>query len=70
MPYKAVVLALEFLERESEMASTNGTSRGRPIPIEDAIGMIQDLESHTGGLLSDEESDLDHQLYNMDENRR
>ncbi|CAH3152221.1 unnamed protein product [Porites lobata] len=69
MPYKAVVLALEFLERESEMASTNGTSRGRPIPIEDAIGMIQDLESHTGGLLSDKESDLDQQLYNMDENR-
>ena len=52
------------------MASTNGTSRGRPIPIEDAIGMIQDLESHIGGLLSDEESDLDQQLYNMDENRR
>ena len=70
MPYKAVVLALEFLERESEMASRSGTSCGRPIPIEDAIRMIQDLESDTGGLLSDEESDLDQQLYDMDENRR
>ena len=70
MPYKAVVLALEFLEQESEMASRSGTSCGWPIPIEDAIRMIQDLESDTGGLLSDQESDLDQQLYDMDENRR
>ena len=33
MPYKAVVLALEFLKRESEMASRSGTSHGRSIPI-------------------------------------
>ena len=32
--------------------------------------MIQDLGSDTGGLLSDEESDLDQQLYDIDENRR
>ena len=32
--------------------------------------MIQDLESDTGDFLSDEESDLDQQLYDMDENRR
>ena len=64
------MLALEFLERESEMASRSGTSCGRPIPIEDAIRMSQDLESDTGGLLSDEENDLDQQLYDMDENRR
>ena len=70
MPYKAVVWALEFLERESEMASRSGTLHGRSIPIEEASRMIQDLESDTGGLLSDEESDLDKQLYDMDENRR
>ena len=68
MPYKAVVFALEFLKRESEMASRSWTSFGRSIPIEEAIRMIQ--ESGTRGLLSDEESDLDQQLYDMDENRR
>ena len=35
-----------------------------------AIPMIQDQESGNGGLLTDEESDLDQQLYDMDENRR
>jgi len=70
MQNKAVVLVLEFLERESEMASRSGTLHGRSIPIEEAIRMIQDPESDTGGLLSDKESDLDQQLYDMDENRR
>ena len=70
MPYKAVVFALEFLKRESEMASRSWTSFGRSIPIEEAIRMIQDQESGNRGLLSDEESDLDQQLYDMDENRR
>ena len=63
-------MALEFFERESEMASRSGSSRGRSVPIEEAIRIIQDQESDTGGLLSDEESDLDQQLYDMDENRR
>ena len=44
------------------MASRSGTLPGRFIPTEEAIRMIQDQESGTGGLLSDEESDLDHQL--------
>ena len=44
------------------MASRSGTSRGRFILTEEAIRMIQDQESGTGSLLSDEESDLDHQL--------
>ena len=52
------------------MASRSWTSFGRSIPIEEAIRMIQDQESGTRGLLSDEESDLDQQLYDMDENRR
>ena len=70
MPYKAEVFALEFLKRESEMASRSWTSFGRSIPIEEAIPMIQDQESSTRGFVSDEESDLDQQLYDMDENRR
>ena len=44
------------------MASRSGTSRGPFIPTEEATRMIQDQESGSGGLLSDEESDLDHQL--------
>ena len=70
MLYKAEVFALEFLKRESEMASRSWTSFGRSIPIEEAIPMIQDQESSTRGFVSDEESDLDQQLYDMDENRR
>lgn len=65
-----MVLALEFLEQESKMASSSGTSRGQSIPLEQAIRIIQTQESDTGGLSSDEESDLDQQLYDMDENRR
>ena len=52
------------------MASRSWTSFGRSIPIEEAIRMIPDQESGTRGLLSDEESDLDQQLFDMDENRR
>ena len=70
MPYKAEVFALEFLKRESEMASRSWTSFGRSIPISEAIRMMQGQESGTRGLLSDKESDLDQQLYDMDENRR
>ena len=70
MPYKAEVFVLEFLKRENEMTSRSWTSFGRSIPIEEAIRMIQDQESGTRGFLSDEESDLDQQLYDMDENRR
>ena len=52
------------------MASGSGTSRGRSIPLEEAIRIIQAQETDTGGLSSDEESDLDQQLYDMDKNRR
>ena len=70
MPYKAVVLALELFERESEMASRSGSSRGRFITQEEIIRMIEEDETDTGGLSSDEESELDQQLYDMDEDRR
>ena len=52
------------------MASSSGTSRGRSISLEEAIRIIQREEIDTAGLASDEESDLDQQLYDMDENRR
>ena len=70
MPYKAVVLALEFFERESEMASRRGASRCQSISLEELIRRVQDEETDTGGLSIDEESDLDQQLYDMDEDRR
>ena len=37
MPYKEVVLALEFFERESERASRRGASRRQTISLEEAI---------------------------------
>ena len=64
------MLALEFFKRESEMASRSGISRGRSIPFEEVIRMIQNQETDIGGLLSDEKSDLDQQLDDMDEDRR
>ena len=70
MPYKVVVLALEFFERESEMASRRGVSRCPSITMEEFIRRVQDEETDGEGLPSDEESDLDQQLYDMDEDRR
>ena len=52
------------------MASNSGSSRGRFLTQEEIIRMIQDEETDTGGLSSDEESELDQQLYDMDEDRR
>ena len=70
MPYKAVVLDSEFFERESEMASRRGASRCPSIPLDELIRRVQDEETDTGGLSSNEESDLDQQLYDMDNDRR
>ena len=64
------MLVLEFLEQESEIASSGGTSCGRSIPLEEVIRIIQTQESDTGGLSSDEESDLDQELYDMAKNWR
>ena len=52
------------------MASSRRNSRGRSISLEEAIRIIESQESGTEGLTSDEESDLDQQLYDMDENLR
>ena len=70
MPYKAVVFALEFLERESEMASRRGASRCESITLEEFVRRVQDDENDCEGLESDEESEIDQQLYDMDEDRR
>ena len=70
MPYKAVVLALEFFERDFEMASRRRASRCPSIPLDEVIKRVQDEEIDTGGLSSNEESDLDQQLYDMDNDRR
>ena len=70
MPYKAVVLALEVFERESEMASRRGASRCPSISMDELIRRVQEEETDTEGLAIDEESDLDQQLYDMDDDRR
>ena len=70
MPYKVVVLALRFFERESEMASRRENLRGLDITVEEFIRRVQDKETDTGGLSSHEESDLDQQLYDMEDDRR
>ena len=70
MPYKAVVLALEFFERESEMASRRGASRSLSVTMDELIRMVQDEENDCQGLQSDEESEIDQELYDMDEDRR
>ena len=64
------MLALEFFERESEMASRRRASRGESISVDEFIRRVQEEETDPGGLSSDEESDLDQQLYDMDEDRR
>ena len=70
MPYDAMVTQLEIFKRKSEMASRSGRSRGRSIPLEEVTRMIEKQETDAGGLSSDEESDLDQQLYDIDEDRR
>lgn len=52
------------------MASSSGTLCSWSISLEEAIRIIQTQESDAGGLSSDEESDLDQQLYDMDKNQR
>ena len=52
------------------MASGGGTSRGRSCTLEETIDICLREETNAEGLSSSEESDLDHQLYDMDENQR
>ena len=70
MPYKAVVLAMDFVERGREMASGSGSSREQNYTLDEVLQRVLDEEDDNQGMPSDEESDLDHQLYDLDNNSR
>ena len=69
MPYKSVVTTFEF-ERGSAMASSSRSSREQTFDIEKAVRRVLEEETDNGGMPSDEESDLDNQLYDLDNNWR
>ena len=52
------------------MASGSGASHSQHVSIEEIIRIIQSEETDPEGMPSDEESDLDRELYNMDKNPR
>ena len=70
MPYKAVGAAIDFFERGSEMASGSRRRRERLFSTDEALQRILEDESGSEGMSSGEESDLDRQLYDLDENLR
>ena len=70
MPYKAVVLEIEFFESGREMASSSGSSRRQTYTLDKVLQRVLDEEDDNQGTPSDEESDLDRQLYDMDNNSR
>ena len=69
MPYKSVVTPFEF-ESGSAMASSSRSSREQTFDIEKAVRRVLEEETDNGGMPSDEESDLDNQLYDLDNNWR
>ena len=70
MPYKAVVLAMDFVERGREMACGSGSSREQNYTPDEVLQRVMDEEDDNQGMPSDEESDLDRQLYDLDNNSR
>ena len=70
MPYKAVVLAMDFVERAREMASGSGSSPEQNYTLDEVLQRVLDEEDDNQGMPSDEESDLDRQLYDLDKNSR
>ena len=70
MPYKAVVLAMDFVERAREMASGSGSSPEQNYTLDEVLQRVLDEEDDNQGMPSDEESDLDRQLYDLDNNSR
>ena len=70
MPYKAVVLGMGFFECGREMASGSGSSRERTYDVDEVLQRILNEENDNQGMPSDEESDLDRQLYDLDDNSR
>ena len=70
VPYKAVVITCEVFESGSAMASGSRSSREQTFDIEKAVRRVLEEETDNGGMPSDEESDLDNQLYDLDNNWR
>ena len=70
MPYRAVVLAMDFVERGRELASGGGSSREQNYTLDEVLQRVLDEEDDNQGMPSDEESDLDRQLYDLDNNSR
>ena len=70
MPYKAVVLAMDFVERAREMAYGSGSSPEQNYTLDEVLQRVLDEEDDNQGMPSDEESDLDRQLYDLDNNSR
>ena len=70
MPYKAVVLAMDFVERAREMVSGSGSSPEQNYTLDEVLQRVLDEEDDNQGMPSDEESDLDRQLYDLDNNSR
>ena len=70
MPYRAVVLAMDFVERGRGLASGSGSSREQNYTLDEVLQRVLDEEDDNQGMPSDEESDLDRQLYDLDNNSR
>ena len=70
VPYKAVVLTIDFFESGREMASGSGCSRWQTYTLDEVLQRVLDEEDDNQGMPSDEESDLDRQLYDLDNNSR
>ena len=70
MPYKPVVLAIDFFESGREMASGSGSSREQTYTLDEVLQRVLDEEDDNQGMPSDEESDLDRQLYDLDNNSK
>ena len=65
-----MVLAMDFVERGREMASGSGSSREQNYTLDEVLQRVLDEEDDNQGMPSDEESDLDRQLYDLDNNSR
>ena len=70
VPYKAVVLAIDFFESGREMASGSGSSPEQNYTLDEVLQRVLDEEDDNQGMPSEEESDLDRQLYDLDNNSR
>ena len=70
MPSKAVGASFDVFERGSEMASGSRRTRERLFTPDEVREQVLADESGSEGMSSGEESDLDRQLYDLDENLR